>query len=43
MGQVRGEDQVDPDSIFTVPMGEAVEPRRQSIEENALEVKSLDI
>jgi DNA gyrase subunit B len=37
------EDAVEADSMFTVLMGEAVEPRREFIEKHAHEVKVLDI
>ena len=41
--QVRAEDAVRADEIFTVLMGEEVEPRRAFIEKHALEVRNLDI
>ena len=41
--QVRVEDAVDSDAIFTVLMGDDVEPRREFIQNNALEVGTLDI
>jgi len=41
--QVKVEDVVETDEIFTVLMGEAVEPRREFITSNALEVNILDI
>ena len=41
--QVRIEDAVEAEHLFTLLMGEQVEPRRQFIEEHALEVKNLDI
>jgi DNA gyrase subunit B len=37
------EDFVDADEIFTILMGEEVEPRRDFIQNNALEVSMLDI
>jgi DNA gyrase subunit B len=41
--QVRVEDAVESDDIFALLMGEAVEPRREFIEKNALDVQNLDI
>ncbi len=41
--QVRIEDAVEADGIFTVLMGDKVEPRREFIQNNALEVTELDI
>jgi DNA gyrase subunit B len=41
--KVRLEDVVESDSIFTTLMGEDVESRRKFIEDNALDVKNLDV
>ncbi len=41
--QVRVENIVDTDDIFTILMGDEVEPRRNFIQSNALEVSTLDI
>ena len=41
--QVKLEDIAETETIFTTLMGEDVEARRKFIEENALDVKNLDI
>ena len=41
--QVKIEDFTDSDEIFTILMGDEVEPRREFIQTNALEVTMLDI
>jgi DNA gyrase subunit B len=41
--QVKVDDEVEADNIFTVLMGDQVEPRREFIESNALNVRNLDV
>ena len=43
MIQVTMEDAVKADEIFTVLMGDKVQPRREFIEKNAQYVKDLDV
>lgn len=41
--QVEIEDTIEADQIFSVLMGDQVEPRRQFVEDNALNVRNLDV
>jgi DNA gyrase subunit B len=41
--KVQVEDDVEADQIFTILMGDEVEPRREFIQDNALDVRNLDV
>jgi DNA gyrase subunit B len=41
--QVRADDLIESDNLFSMLMGDEVEPRRDFIQGNALEVKNLDV
>ena len=41
--QVRADDLVASEDLFTILMGEEVAPRREFIEKNALQVRNVDI
>ena len=43
LAQVKAEDHMEADLMFTTLMGDQVEPRRKFIEDNALDVKNLDV
>jgi DNA gyrase subunit B len=43
MLQVRVDDTVEADDVFSILMGDAVEPRREFIERHALDVQNLDV
>ena len=41
--QVKLEDTIEADQVFSLLMGDLVEPRRLFVEQNALNVRNLDV
>ena len=41
--QIQIEDTIEADQVFSVLMGDQVEPRREFVEQNALNVRNLDL
>ena len=41
--QVKIEDTIEAEQVFSVLMGDQVEPRRKFVEDNALNVRNLDV
>ena len=43
LSRLKSEDSIEADQVFSVLMGDSVEPRRQFVEDNALNVRNLDV